>query len=589
MTIREYGCCGRLLKNWRQPLIFLLMSLLFFSVCNPGHEARSQEPAHIERPGDQRPELPDFEQKKTPDPIGRPPLPAVPRSESDITSAPRVFVKGYLFEGNTVFSDIMLQRIAEPYTNRQVTFEELQELRHRLTLKYVDEGFINSGAVLPDQKIENGMVTFRMIEGRLSEIEITNTRHLWPSYVSKRLSLGAEPPLNINRLQERVQLIHQNPLIRRINAELSPGLRLGEAVLKARVEEAPPFSIQIEFANDRSPSVGGERGEITLAHRNLIGFGDHFSFSYGYAEGLNDLSVFYRIPLTSRDTSLKLSYDRSDSAVVIEPFDAIDIDSESESFLVGLSRPFYKKPGRELLLSLIGERRHSETYLFGTPYSFSPGAQNGESDVTVLRFSQDWVSQGQMEVMALRSVFSLGMSAMGSTKNDTEPDSRFFTWLGQFQYARRFEQVWNSQLIFRTDVQLSNDPLLSMEKFAVGGATSVRGYRENQLVRDNGLVASLEVRIPVYRVPLPLLSPTSEDGQVQFAIFTDYGWAENTDSPTPDPRTISSAGLGLRWDISRKIHAQFYWGFPFRDVENPGKDIQDNGVHFRIDCVVFEK
>jgi hemolysin activation/secretion protein len=101
------------------------------------------------------------------------------------------------------------------------------------------------------------------------------------------------------------------------------------------------------------------------------------------------------------------------------------------------------------------------------------------------------------------------------------PDGEFFAWLGQFQWVRRFDP-WGAQLVFRTDVQLAEDPLLSLEQFAMGGHATVRGYRENELVRDNGIISSLEVRVPLW-------SDTPGRPMVELAPFFDWGNSWNTD------------------------------------------------------------
>ena len=136
-----------------------------------------------------------------------------------------------------------------------------------------------------------------------------------------------------------------------------------------------------------------------------------------------------------------------------------------------------------------------------------------------------------------------------------------------------------SQIVFRTDVQLATDPLFSIEKFSVGGFRTVRGYRENQLVRDNGLVSSLEVRVPILRDQL---------GQdiIQLVPFADFGQAWNKDH-TPTPRTISSLGLGLRWWLSQGVFVVAYWGGRLRQVERTGNDIQNNGWHLQATVSVF--
>ena len=56
---------------------------------------------------------------------------------------------------------------------REVSAADLETLRDRLTLAYVQRGYVNSGVVLPDQAIDDGLVTFQAVEGRLSEIIVT--------------------------------------------------------------------------------------------------------------------------------------------------------------------------------------------------------------------------------------------------------------------------------------------------------------------------------------------------------------------------------------------------------------------------------
>ena len=52
---------------------------------------------------------------------------------------------------------------------------------------YVERGYLNSGAVIPDQRVEDGVVRIQIIEGRLSEVEVTGDTHLSAGYVQDRL------------------------------------------------------------------------------------------------------------------------------------------------------------------------------------------------------------------------------------------------------------------------------------------------------------------------------------------------------------------------------------------------------------------
>jgi hemolysin activation/secretion protein len=74
---------------------------------------------------------------------------------------------------------------------------------------------------------------------------------------------------------------------------------------------------------------------------------------------------------------------------------------------------------------------------------------------------------------------------------------------------------------------------------------------------------------------------------VQLAPFADFARSWNKNEPTLDPKTISSVGLGLRWDPSPKIHAELYWGKALRNIDNPGYNLQDSGINFQLSYFSF--
>ena len=259
-----------------------------------------------------------------------------------------------------------------------------------------------------------------------------------------------------------------------------------------------------------------------------------------------------------------------------------------------MRQPLYRTPATELALELIGERLSNTTTLFGEPFSLEPGARNGETIVAAARAALQIVHRSQNQVIAARSRFSVGVDALGSTVHERSlPDSRFFSWLGQFQWVRRLAiselpQLSDTQLILRSDVQLADDALLTLEQIAVGGRYSVRGYRENTMVRDNAVIASLEARVPIVQN-----QPWAD--YVQLAPFFDYGRAWQSKGRTEEPRYISSVGIGLRWALTLRgavpVRPSFevYWGHALQDVETSAssRDIQDEGVHFQFVLGLF--
>ena len=99
-----------------------------------------------------------------------PPLPIPPETAPFPTL--RVFVREIRVTGSTIFSAEELAKVTAPYVNREVTSEDLEALRVALTLLYVNNGYVNSGAILPDQTVSEGVVTYQIIEGGLTAVEV---------------------------------------------------------------------------------------------------------------------------------------------------------------------------------------------------------------------------------------------------------------------------------------------------------------------------------------------------------------------------------------------------------------------------------
>lgn len=517
------------------------------------------------------------------------PTPKPPEEKVIPFHIPRVFVREVKITGNTAFSDETLKEVTSPYENRELTDADLESLRLALTIFYVNKGYINSGAVIPDQTIIDGMITIHIIEGKLTNVEVEGNKWFRDRYIQNRIRLGAGPPLNIYVLQERLQILQQDERIQRLNAELRPDVKRGDSVLKVEVQDEFPIKILLESDNYQSPSVGAERGRITLTDLNLTGFGDVLSFTYGQSSGIfPEIDASYTLPFTAYDTTLILRYRKNDFNVIEQPFKDLEIKSKSDIASITLRQPFYRTLNHEFALALMGEYLRNKTYLDDEPFSFSPGVKDGKSVVSAIRFIQEYLYRDLIQVITIRSRLSLGIHALGATTNPGEdvPDGRFFAWLLQCQWARRFKLL-DIQTIARVDLQVANKSLLPLEQISVGGRYSVRGYRENTLVRDNGFIASLESRIPVIRNYFLA-------DFLEFCQFADFGTAWNKDLPTPKPRSIGSVGLGLRWGATFKypvlLRPQFeiYWGVPLKHVDTSGNwNLQDSGIHFRFLLAAF--
>jgi hemolysin activation/secretion protein len=547
-------------------------------------------PIPPEMHGGPSPELPEIAPRPPPPPSITAPAPPPPvEAAPTLRQGPRFVLRDVNIIGNTVLDEASIRGVIDPYLGKPVTTADLEEIRRQLTLLYINRGYINSGVIIPDQNVVNGVVAFHFVEGRVTDIEVSGTDHFNPEYFRSRLKRGIESPFNVGNLGNEQQILLQSSLVRRLNLELLPGLEPGEARLHADVLEGNRYSLSAQIADDQSPTVGPVRGQLQGSIANILGFNDILTAQYGRSQGLNDGYVSYAVPIASDDTRVSLRYDKNGVVVITPELSPLHTTSTFSSVAVGLSRPIYRTSEAAFTLGLSLERREQQTFLLGMPFPLIAGSDsNGKAIVTPMRLYQDWLDRDAEHAFAARSTFSFGLQTLGATRTPSPlvgtPSANFFSWLGQAQYVRRIYEDW--EVLVRSDVQLANRPLFQMEQIAFGGLGSVRGYRTYLTVTDDGFLGSAELRIPVGKLRLPYLADSDLAGTVQIVPFYDYARAWNVDRPTPYPQQISGIGAGLRWYIGSGLTAEFYYGKALRHV-NVGNSIEDRGIYFRLTSILF--
>lgn len=531
-------------------------------------------------------------------PIVRSPEPQSPttqtpedRKTNEVIEA--ISVTNFRFIGNTVFSQKTLEEITNKFltldsnTNR-ITFAQLQQIISEVTKLYNEKGYINSFAYIPttseepNQRLQNrgaaGEVIVKIVEGGLESIRVrrkTGKNRLNFNYICSRLAIASQP-LQTSHLLDTLRLLELDPLIKNISAELIPGSQSNKSTLEVKFEEEKTFSAELLLDNRRAPSIGSFRRQLQLTEANLLGKGDGLSVAYTNTDGSNAFDLSYSLPLNPHNGTINLSAGVTANRVIEKPFEKIDIRAEAQYFDLTLRQPILRNPRQELALGVTATRRESGTSILGEDFPLSAGADaKGRTGISAVRFFQDWTVRNNDELLALRSQFSLGLGVFNATVNSEAPDSRFLAWRGQGQWIRRLRR--DTFLLAKTDVQLANRTLLPLEQFGIGGGNSVRGYRQDFLLADNGISASAELRFPIVgRSDRGL-------GVLQIAPFVDAGTVWNSSGrDSLERQLLLSVGTGLRWELGDSMSANFYWGIPLVDMNSRGRTWQEKGLHFSV-------
>jgi hemolysin activation/secretion protein len=390
--------------------------------------------------------------------------------------------------------------------------------------------------------------------------------------------------LNLNRLVDELRLLQVNPLIGKINANLSASSTPGLSNLQVSVLSAPSLEAAAAMDNGRNPQIGSFRRGVDLGDANVFGYGDGFSLSYRNSDGSNDLLTSYKIPLSSSDLTLTLTNRIFDSWIIEESLKRLNIHSHYQQWFVGLRQPLIRRVEEEFALGLsLNKQDNKGLFLDGLPYPGRGVDPNGESRVVTLSFSQDWTKRSNSQVFALRSEVGIGLGGLDTTipadypADPNSPDPNFLFWRADTQYVRQLAA--NTLLVARGRAQLADGPLPSVEQFGLGGLGSVEGYQTNTLLSDNGLFASLELAVPI-------ASWMKGQNTLQLVPFTAIGYGWNSSKiavNTPNIDVLGSVGLGLQLRMGSNFYGRLDFAQRLGPVPYQATNIwQDQAVLFSL-------
>ena len=496
------------------------------------------------------------------------------QTSQNLENRDSVTVEQIRVTGYSVVFEKEIKAIVQDYRGKRLSFAQLRNITQAITDFYVSRGYITSGAYLPEQEIVDGTLNIQVIEGRLEDIQIKDLKHLQESYVRSFISATKiRQPLNINQLEDDLKLLKQDTSVENLNAELVRGTQPHLSVLLLEVEETSPLKSGLSFDNYRSPSIGEFQGTVGMEYSNLIGISDRFSAQYNLTEGFDAYSLSYVLPFNSQGGSLNLEYRDGDSKI-IEEFEDAGIRAEYDTFSLQYRQPIVYQPEREIALGIGFAKKNSETFILDDePFSFTTGTEQNRSETSVLKLTGDWIERSQNTVFALNSEINIGLDLFDATVSKNAPDGIFFSWLGQAQWTRALNRERNLLLVIRSIAYLTPDSLLPLEQFTLGGAGTVRGYRQNQEIGDNAFVGTIEVYVP-------LIGDRFNEHNLNLIPFFDGGTVWNNDNE--EAEALASLGIGLDWQFEDWLSVRIDWGVPLINKRDFGDSLQDNGFTFSI-------
>ncbi|MBN3849449.1 ShlB/FhaC/HecB family hemolysin secretion/activation protein [Paraburkholderia sp. Ac-20342] len=432
-------------------------------------------------------------------------------------STVRFTLENLIFTPSHYLSDADLQAIARKYVRQQVTYDDLQEILSEVNALYRQHRIFTARAILPPQRVANGIVHIELVEGNLGESSIQGNEATRASWINGWLEMPPGQPLDTGELERRIELFnHVNTV--QLDARLRPGQSFGVTDLAIQATEPQRYQLQLFADNMGAPSVGGNEVGMSGAIDNPLGIGDLLGLYYVHSHGSDSGALNYSLPVNRSGGRLGLSLGSLSSHVTSGPYQDFDVNGRSRSARLQFSQPV---------------ARLGAWWLDGMA---SGGITRSSNDILGIDLGNNTVRTASVGLTALglydtRS-FSLALThSYHSICSDTESSRHAQTWNLNGSWTQK---ITNSDYsVVRVGAQKTNSGQLNSSlAMQIGGAATVRGYTLGAIAGDDGYWANLEWHHRLFN-------------RVTGYAFADAGGVHTPDIPS---QQVASVGLGL--DVS---------------------------------------
>lgn len=471
-------------------------------------------------------------------------------AEAAVPEPLRFDISRFEVSGDTLLGARTIEETTSPYTGARRDFGDVQRALEALQGQYRKRGYGAVQVVLPEQDLGTaGVVRLVVIEPRVRTVRVEGNRHF-----SKENVLASLPALkegvvaNTADIAAQLELANENPA-KKTAVQIRTTGEPEQVDLVANVADQKPWRVGLTLDNSGSDATGKARLGASLQYANLADRDQVITLQYLTSpEKPGNVKIYgigYHAPLYSLSDSIDLFAGRS------------DVDSGVVENLFNISgRGTVAGARYNLILRPQGRYRHRA--VFGLDY------RDYDNRVLFLGGTESLIPRVVVHPASVgyqgRWTDGRRHAAFYTTYVRNVPGGRFG---GDDQFALARSQARADYDLLRlggevavtseADIQLravlaaqlTADALVPGEQFGIGGASSVRGFREREVANDSGYSASMEAYSPDFGAWL------GAGANARALLFYDVGHARRNKALPEENRNVSvaSAGIGLRLSV----------------------------------------
>jgi hemolysin activation/secretion protein len=521
-------------------------------------------------------------------------VPPLRDRDADEAASQRIAVRGFRVQGvgNHPGEDITpasIQALADQQFKAlgggdapaRLDFSQLQGVADKITARYRNAGFIVATAFLPAQTVgDDQQIEIKVLEGSIGKIIVKGTKRYRPGVIAAPAEKLRGKPLRKTAVDTALLYDRDLPGVS-VTSTFQPGANTGETDLVMVAREAKrPFTFTTGANNYGNELTGRYRAQAGATWLSPLGIGDSLAANVDYAFNPRHNvygSLIYRAPaVVVPGLSAVVGASRSAMQISTGTFTALDVRGPSSQYFGGADWAFVNTDALKMQGTLRYIKERSRLDSVGMTLS------DERFDVAELGFGMTHTDQRFHGINLLQLTVRKSLKDRSRQPDLVSPDHASSFTSTRLSYTRLQFLTERQRLYFKLAGQFSNDALVPMEQFGLGGPDSVRAYPISEGLADRGYFSSLEYHVdapgfgdkisPFYGRPWREL--------LEFEAFIDYGKGypagANRQNNTRSV-TLNGVGAGLIFRLPRFHQFEFHLDGSVPTSRQRASD--DNGYH----------
>ncbi|WP_221032320.1 ShlB/FhaC/HecB family hemolysin secretion/activation protein [Actomonas aquatica] len=489
---------------------------------------------------------------------------------------------GIRLDGVATLTEADLAGVADAMLGEPASRESLERLRAIVRGMLTLQGHPFSVVYAPPQDVTDGVVHYVVMESSLGQVRVEGNRHFPEASYLSRFDFAPGAGVDAAALRAGVDRLNRNSF-RNVATRVEAGAEPGTTDIVIQVQDRLPWRVFGGYSNTGTQTTTEDRLSAGVNWGNALGLGHMATLQWSSdleAEHSRSLSGNYTADLAgNRSLSFFGAYSE------IESVPNGGFSQEGMSWQAGLQ---LDQPLRDL------GSRYTHGLQFGADFKVSDNNLEFALPPFVIPISDNLTHIAQVRAQYRGTLsddwgattWGLRLTASPGGLTDHNGDGAFrgsragakaryaYASMDVFRETSLAALLPGASWTVRGELQVSTNNLLGSEQYSAGGSGSVRGYEQGEVVGDNALFFSQELRLPTVHPARSLLKAGLRDGLTPY-LFHDYARVWNVDR-LPGERTynLHSVGIGFTYQLTAHANVRVAHGWQLRD--SGSSDTGDN-------------